>query len=296
MKIAADINCYHGLYTLEETVEILAEAGFDAIDFSFMEPAQYDESTDGALFRQKFSDLRKFAEDKGLRFIQSHAPGSPASDDPAEAEAAFRNVARAIRNASWLGAEIIVVHPIQHLDYTQPGVPERLFEMNMKFYNRLKPYCEEYGIRVALENVCQGKYLPMLLRTRYQHSACSTPEEFIRYLDTLNSECFVGCFDIGHCMMVHQQPEAFIRALGHDRVKAIHVHDGDGDTDLHTLPYLGGMADWDAITDALREIRYDGVFNFEAGNFLKPLPKELYPAGARMMAETGKYLARKITG
>ncbi|MDY4214123.1 MAG: sugar phosphate isomerase/epimerase, partial [Eubacteriales bacterium] len=54
--------------------------------------------------------------------------------------------------------------------------------------------------------------------------------------------------------------------------------------------YHGGMADWDKIMKALRDIGYTGDLTFEAGNYLKSLPKELYPAGAEMMVTVGKYL------
>jgi len=50
------------------------------------------------------------------------------------------------------------------------------------------------------------------------------------------------------------------------------------------------MADWDKIMKALRDIGYTGDLTFEAGNYLKSLPKELYPAGAEMMVTVGKYL------
>ena len=50
----------------------------------------------------------------------------------------------------------------------------------MKFYKSLIPYCEEYGIKVAVENMWQ--YPGMI-----SHSTCSRPEEFIRYIDELDS-------------------------------------------------------------------------------------------------------------
>jgi len=93
--------------------------------------------------------------------------------------------------------------------------------------------------------------------------------------------------------VVHQNPVDFIHKLGNKWLKALHIHDSNGHMDSHTLPYLG-MADWDAICAALKEIKYDGDFGFEAGNFLKPLPKELCPIGTKMLCETGKYLVNKI--
>lgn len=190
------------------------------------------------------------------------------------------------------GAKQIIVHPLQHINYITRADEERNFELNMKFYNRLKPYCEAYGIRVALENLTC--YRDTISGWRFFKTACSMPEEFIRYVDTLDSEWFVACLDIGHATVVNQPAADFIRKLGGKRLQALHIHESDGNRDSHTLPFLHGVIDWNEVTAALREIGYAGDFNFEVGNFLKPLPKELYPAGARMMAETGRYLVSKI--
>ena len=61
---------------------------------------------------------------------------------------------------------------------------------------------------------------------------------------------------------------------------------------MHTLPFFGGMAEWDEIMKALKKINYSGDITLEAGNFLNVLPKDLYPEGTKMMAA----IARHITG
>ena len=73
----------------------------------------------------------------------------------------------------------------------------------MKFYRRLLPYCEEYGIKIAVENMWQ--YPGMI-----SHSTCSRPEEFIQYVDGISSQWAVACLDIGHTVLVREQPDEFI--------------------------------------------------------------------------------------
>lgn len=294
MRIAADTNCYYGKFSMEETIDIMAGAGFEAIDYSFMNPAEYDGTMDEAKMKERALGLKEYAEEKGLCFNQAHAPCPSSTDKPEETEVIFQNVVRSMRFASYLGVKNIIVHAKQHIPYTEENAAEATFEMNMEFYGKLKKYCEEYDIHVGIENL---SYLRQIVAgLRHIHTACSTPEELIRYIDTLNSEHFIVCLDIGHAIVVHQDPADFIRKLGNKRLKALHIHDNAGHLDNHTLPFLGGMADWDGITKALREIQYTGDFNFEAGNFLLKLPKELYPIGAKMMAETGRYLVGKIEG
>ncbi len=286
MLLSTSIAIYLHQFSPEETVDMLAEAGFTALDFGFFNARYYAKDLDGRFF----TELRKKAEDKGLVFNQAHAPFPSGVGKPDRDEEIFADIVRSMKNASLLGAKNIVVHPVQYLVYANDGVPEKLFELNVAFYNRLKPYCEEYGIRVAVENMWQDKELAGRCDTRIGHSTCSTPAEFIRYMDALDSKSFTACLDLGHAMLVHEKPEDFIRALGHDRLGALHVHDTDGNRDLHTLPFYGGMGYWDRITDALRDIGYVGDLTYEAENFLAPLPKELYGAASRFMAEVGTYL------
>lgn len=203
-----------------------------------------------------------------------------------------------MRNASFLGIDMIVVHGKDNIEYASAGGAERLFELNMDFYNRLKPYCEEYNIKVALENLPQAHKFSdthkFFGRHKVVKSVCATPEEFNRYLDALDSKWFVACLDIGHSMITGQNPQEMIYALGGERLKALHIHDNDGIRDLHTIPFLGGMAKWDKIMKALKDIKYDGNINFEAGNFVNVLPDELFPDAAKMMAAVAKHIARMM--
>ena len=127
--------------------------------------------------------------------------------------------------------------------------------------------------KVALENMWQ--YKDCLGTKAIVHSTCSKPAEFVKYMDGLGNDCFVGCPDIGHALLLREDPAEFIRILGNEYLKALHVHDVNGFVDTHTLPYYGGMGDWNCISQALYVIGYGGEFTFEAGNFIKILPKEL---------------------
>lgn len=291
MYLSTATSTFFNYYTPEETVDLLKEAGFTALDFSFFKENTYVEGLE-----DKFLSLRRYAEDKGMVFNQAHAPFASSCGVPERDEAIFQNIVRSMKYASLLGVPRIVVHPVQHLVYADPGVPEKLFELNVDFYTRLKPYCEEYGIRVALENMWQDKYLVGRGESNILHSTCSRPEEFNRYLDALDPGWFTACLDLGHAMLVHEDVGDFIRALGHDRLTALHVHDTNGKSDLHTIPYYGGMGYWDRITKALADIDYTGDWTYEAGSFLAPLPKELYPAGAKYMAEIGRFEMSRIKG
>jgi sugar phosphate isomerase/epimerase len=264
-----------------KAIEIFARSGFDAVDFSFTKN-YYTSSVPDSFF----VELRKFTEDLGLVFNQAHAPFPSSYTDEKKTEAVFEHITNSMRKAAILGVPHIIVHPCQHLVYDDCGNPEKLFEINMEFYKKLIPYCEEYGIKVALENMWQR---PRAIC----HSTCSRPAEFKKYLDALSNDCFVACLDIGHTELVREKPDDFIRTLGGGYLKCLHVHDVDGANDLHTLPYLG-VVNWDKVMKALAEINYEGYLTFEADMIFPKKPTELLPVYAKLMADTGKYLAGKF--
>ena len=278
MKLSTTSGELAKFFGFEKTVDILADAGYDCIDFS-----QFDEYVYGREYSKEFFvNLRKYAEDKGVSFNQSHAPYSSSYKDEEKTKKRFTEITEGIKRASYLGVKNIIVHPCQHLTYAQKGSPEILFEYNMEFYKKLIPYCEEYGIKVALENMWQHTGM-------INHSTCSRPEEFVRYLDEHNNDCFVACLDIGHAALVREDIPEFIKALGNKRLQCLHVHDVDGTNDSHTLPYFG-VIEWEKVMKALAEIGYTGDLTFEADEFLRGMPSELYADGEKLMAKVGRNL------
>ena len=272
---------------MKKTIDLIALAGFDGIDFSAAASEEF--YTEGAHPDTYYTELRAYAEDKGLAFLQAHAPHSSSFTDEARTEKRFREIVCSMKNAALLGVPNIVVHPCQHLTYLEPGVPEQLFEINMDFYRRLLPYAEEYGIRVCTENMFQGD-----MQILNVHSTCSRPAEMIRYFDEMNHPLFGCCLDIGHTSVVREDAASFIRALGKKRLTCLHVHDVDDAHDRHTVPYFGGAIAWDRVMAALAEIGYDGDFTYETDYIYASRPVELAPAIARLSVAIGRTLIGKF--
>ncbi len=287
MKLSTSFSTLMRRMSLEDAVVLAKEAGFDAIDFSFFEEKYYAPDGNPALF----TELRKFAEDKGIVFNQAHAPFWEMHDF-SEIEKLSGYVRQSIKNASLLGIGDIVVHPIENYANEPGDVSEKLFDMNMEYFSQFEPCCEEYGVRIAIENMWGRKKIGDEMV--FTHSVCSTPEDLLRYIESLGSEWFVGCLDTGHAMLVGEDPCEFINVLGKKHLKALHIHDVDGKRDLHTIPYYGGLGDWDAIAIALKEIGFDGDFTYEADNFFNPLPNELLMSAAKMMTAVGRSIMGKI--
>ena len=122
------------------------------------------------------------------------------------------------------------------------------------------------------------------------HSTCSRPAEFVRYVDGLNNDCFVACLDIGHAALVREDPADFIKVLGNKRLQCLHVHDVDGINDSHTMPFMG-IGRWGEVMASLAEIDYKGDLTFEVGEgYFTGKPKELFYDYTVLLAKTGRHL------
>ena len=280
MLLSANTANMWKYYSFNELVDMFQSAGFTAMDFSFFDKTWYSEEQEDTFF----SELRKYAEGVGMCFNQAHAPFHSSFPDEQQTKERFWEIVCVLRRAALLGAKIIVVHPVQHLHYADEGAPERLFEMNMEFYGKLIPYCQEFGIQVAVENMWQYHPWPKIT-----HSTCSTPQEMNRYLDTLNSKWITGCLDVGHASLVGQAPDEFVLAMGADRLGALHIHDVSKTEDSHTFPYQG-VIDWQKLMQALKTIGYRGDLTFECDGFFKALPPQLCPKALDLLAQTGHFL------
>lgn len=286
MKVStstSDIIRHHGA---EKAIRIIAQAGFDAYDYSFCELKSDDPFyTDG--YMENARKMKAAADECGISCNQAHAPFPSSVGDPEKDEKIFNDIVKSIEYAAYLGAKCIVVHPKQHLVYAEHA--EELFELNVEFYKRLVPYAEKFGIKVATENMWQwnGNAKACI------DSTCSRAWEFNKYIDAVNSPYLVGCLDIGHVSLMGTDIPKFIHDMGNERIFALHVHETDLKNDNHTLPFTQKI-DWISVAKALGEIDYKGDLTFEAGQFPTRMPAELSLDAEILLCKVGRYLASVI--
>ena len=70
------------------------------------------------------------------------------------------------------------------------------------------------------------------------------------------------CLDTGHLNLTDEPQIDFLRACG-PYVKALHIADNEGERDQHMMPFGKGNVDFFSVVRGLREIGYDGLFNYE---------------------------------
>ncbi len=287
MLLSTTTDYLSRLFTLEETLKMLYEAGYKAYDLTLYGNNNGRCLSDSEDYREKAIALKKYADSLGIICNQAHAFMGSSCGDPEKDKAIYSKIVRDMEVASILGAKLIVVHPKQHLKYAD-NVQE-LFEMNMEFYKSLIPYCEKFGIKVAIENMWQGNKSSGSICD----STCSRAWEFCKYVDALDSEWIVALLDVGHTALVDAELTDFIKKLGNKRLQGLHVHDNDLIHDSHTLPFTRNI-NFDILTSALAEIDYQGDFTYEADEFMVGFPEELLPSVIRFMRDVGDYLVADI--
>lgn len=82
-----------------------------------------------------------------------------------------------------------MVHPVK-------DCPKEIdvFEYNIAFISRLKPYCNKYNIIIAIENM----FIEDKKRGHIVSSVCGIRKEHAALYDKLGSEHFTACLDLGH--------------------------------------------------------------------------------------------------
>ncbi len=296
MLLSINTSCLEKKFGLIKTIDIFAEAGFDAIDLSLSASVgDKDGFFAGDDYLTKAKDVKEYVLSKGMCVNQSHAYFPTSFDDEEKTKKAFEYVVKGMEIAAAVGAKAIVVHAKCHLNYSVYGNPEKMKEANLDFYRSLIPYAERFGIKIAIENLFQWKNAVGPILGRCDISTCSRPEEHIDYIDSLNSEYVVACVDVGHANLVGQSPSGVLRALG-DRVKCLHLHDNDSRLDTHMIPLTPNLntIDWESICKTLADIGYDGDFTFETDGSYQKCNEYTVRALAKYNHDVGRYLIDRI--
>ena len=272
------------LYTLAErfgdfkAVEMAKEAGFDAIDYSYYYDKECEEIL-GDGYMEYAENLRKHLDEVGICCNQAHAPFTfKYGMETNASEPKYLWMTHALESASILGAKNIIVHSL--------NVPEGVDfeEYNIEYYKSFIPYCEKFGICVAVENLfCRD------VKRKCITGKLGSPEELNRIVEKINSPWIVACVDIGHAALTGYEPENFIEAMNPNILKSLHVQDNDYLVDRHVLPYMGEL-NWEAIMTALKKVKYDGDLTFEIIKYLRRFPDELLTEALKLAVSVGKHL------
>ena len=92
-------------------------------------------------------------------------------------------------------------------------------------------------------------------------------------VEKFDPDCFGICLDTGHLNLTKGNTQREFVLKAGNRLHALHIADNQGETDQHMMPYGRGNVKIAEVVEALEEIGYSDVFNYEIpGERLAPLP------------------------
>jgi len=194
--------------------------------------------------------LNRFRDEGALEVKTVHARFGGAYDfsalDPDVYRQSVQSVAAAIELAVELGAGIVVVH--SGADNVTPEQRAERIAQSRRGLAELVPVARKAGRRVALEllpRTCLGRDVP----------------ELFTLLEGFEPDVLGVCLDTNHLMDRAATLPGVVRQLS-DRLITLHLSDYDGVDEKHWLPGKG-VLDWAAFMQVLKDIDYQGPFNYE---------------------------------
>ncbi len=281
MKTSTEIASASKIVGEEKAIELIARAGFDAWDFSIFLMHNYnfgtkklDKAEHPLMHRSAIRFAKKLKSvglDNGIVCNQSHAPFPICFDYIRD------SLKRAIECTYYAGGKICVIHPNNDM----------LPEENAEIFNELLPFAKSCGVKIALENMWNWRYLTRLP----DFAACSTPDDFVAHLNAINDDFAVACLDIGHAEISSLKTSAvdMIYALK-DKLLTLHISDTNKIRDLHQIPFSGKI-DYLPILKALKDIGYKGeYFTLEVKSYLKNFNQDTVANGVKDLYSSVKKL------
>lgn len=293
----------------EEGFCLLKRAGFSDADFSLNDYLRNKELYRGeknVFFDRSVQELEAFfmphkegAERAGIRINQMHMPYPvyvPKADQELN-DYLWRTVApKSMSVCAFFGCPYIVVHGFKLAYFL--GSEELEWQETTKFLDFLAPYAKEMGITICIENLYEN------IGGHIVEGPCCDAAKAVERMERMNdryqAEIFGFCFDTGHANLVGLDMEDFITTLG-SHLKVLHIHDNDGISDLHQIPYTFTRTrenlpstDWEGVINGLKKIGFCGTLSFETAPVLSSFPEALKPDVLAFIAKIGKHLAVNI--
>lgn len=257
MKIGASFSIQG---VTKETMNLAKEAGISCIQINvnswFDKEGNFKKSEDE--INKEVNTVKKNTEEAGIKVWTIHMPYgryidiSLAETDRQKVVSTHKSVLQFCRI---LNPEVILFHPSWYLSLNNR---EEHLNQLVKSVNELEKPVKDLGAIMVIENMTGPELHVMSQGVQFERPLGRTVEEMVMIMNKLPAEVYAAV-DMNHI----PHPEKMILALG-NRLRFVHIADGDAVNELHYLPCSGkGINDWMAILDALYKVNYPGPFMFE---------------------------------
>ncbi len=287
MKTALNIMGLVRKMPIEQVLDYVKQSGFDFVEIPLDKMMSsnyiYGPNFLGDDYIEQAKQLREMIDKAGLKVVQVYAPTPDTRPQKNFDTEGILLVMRGIEIAAVLGASVITVLPMTHIEYY--GNTQQVLDMNVEYFTKLAPLAKKNGIKIALKNMVKFSFRH---RAIYYH-ACGTADEFVNYLDTLNKihgDLFVACVDVGNTNLATVDFGDMLNKLG-SRVAIVHISDNDYRKNNQSIPGNGSI-NFEKVSAALKENNYSGYYTMFCES---TLPAQLMPSVLQHMYDVACYYA-----
>lgn len=230
-------------------VELIKKVGFDGVFVFWHE--------------QLLEELCNYIRKQNLDIESIHMPFKTCNElwkDTPMGEDYCQLMINGINEASKLNIKTIVMH------ISSGNEPPEMSNIGIERINKILKVCEEKQVNLALENLRRLDYLDKIYESCQSH--------YLKF-----------CFDSGHANAFTKNIYQFEWEKYQNKLICVHLHDNDGYSDLHKLPFTGNI-DWQFVGSKFKEINYQGPLTLEVVNKHQlEINEELYIKKAKTVLE-----------
>jgi sugar phosphate isomerase/epimerase len=241
---------------IEEAAPRIRGAGIRLVELWGDTPTHLDPVTRP---RERAEEVAAVLQALDMKPVSLHAPFSGfdlSSPDKTQRTASVNAVLRSVEFCRNVRCPHIVVHVSASPGVKSQAALDRRREYAVDALQAITESTKKNGVEVLLEN--------MVIHPNYLRLG-SEVEALLDLVARFSGEGVSICIDTGHSFLNKQNPSEDIRKAG-KHLRSLHINDNDGVRDRHWVPGRGGI-DWPAVSSALREVKYGGVFLLEIYGF-----------------------------
>lgn len=220
----------------EPCLRKIADAGFSHIQWG------HNWNTDYFYSKSEIEHISKWLKEYGLILNDIHASDGVEKcwTSPLEHNrlVGVELVQNRIEMAAILACEVVVLHELYQHDHAAGG--EIRWDLAARSLDAILPFAKERGVRIAFENVSFDSVERLL--------AEYSPDQ-------------VGlCYDSGHGNMSGDGLDRLEKTKA--RLIAMHLHDNNGNSDEHKLPFSGTL-NWEWLARIIANSPYEKPMTLE---------------------------------
>ncbi|MBI5146888.1 MAG: sugar phosphate isomerase/epimerase [Thaumarchaeota archaeon] len=249
MKLAFSTNAFRK-YSIEQSIDMIAKAGYDAIELMCDSPHAFPPistkqltSIQNSLEKNKIgiSNLNGFM----MCEIEDFHHPSWIESDPLRRQKRINHTINCIELAKKLGAKTVSTEPGGPLEHM---TTEKGLEIFKEGLEQVIPIAEKNQINLLVEPE------PNLL--------IENSEQFLKFISNFNTKYLGLNFDVGHFFCVNEDPAILIKSLK-DYISHVHLEDiASNRVHQHLIPGKGAI-NFVEIFKALDSINYNGFVTVE---------------------------------